>query len=736
MASKELALRDRGVLARATRAPGHALKALNRMLFQRGAGVTRWFTPRGRIDYRREVGDGMTSSVIMACVLWMARTFPEAPMQVLDSEGAEIERHPMVKLLKRPNAFYSGKAMWWGLILSLVLDGNGYLIKVRNRVGGVLELWYVPHWMIEPVSDDPAVFIEYYRYTPDNQVIRLEVEDVVHLRYGLDPRDTRKGLSPLGTVLREVFTDDEAAQFSASILRNMGVPGVVVSPDPQAPPMGVQDAEAIREHIKGMTGSRRGEPLILPGATKVSQFGFNPQQMELKTLRRLPEERVSAVLGTPAIVVGLGAGLDRSTFANFSEAREAAYESNIIPLHGLVADDIHTQLLGDFEDDIDLFEVAHDYSKVRVLQEDRVKAANVHAILFKAGLITRAKVLADIGEESTPADEVYMIPGGVTLVPVGEMPAPPPEPEPPDNGSGSGEDDPPEPEPEPPAKRLKVKAPTGEQTEEMRQVLTRQEAIGRALATVFAEEIEQDLETLGDLAAAAFLNTQEEGVTLAARAARPSLKAAEDEDAEIASIARAVVDAVNVARVAVTTWKDRFVEHYRRAAQETVKAIGRVSGVTVMLPSSAELTVIDQGTKRAGLVDLDTQSREAVAKAIREGREQNLGASEIAKLVKEHVTAGRFVHAGVKYRASLIARTETKFAQNLSSLQTYRASPVVSAVVAFDAQGKGESDADCIARNGKQFSFDEAELEMALEHPNGTLAWGPVTSLDLFADAF
>jgi hypothetical protein len=87
----------------------------------------------------------------------------------------------------------------------------------------------------------------------------------------------------------------------------------------------------------------------MTGATKVQEFGFSPEQLTLKDLRRIPEERVTAVLGTPAVVVGLGAGLDRSTFTNYTEAREAAYEQAIIPPQALLAEEIWFQLLPDFE---------------------------------------------------------------------------------------------------------------------------------------------------------------------------------------------------------------------------------------------------------------------------------------------------------------------------------------------------------------------------------------------------
>ena len=53
----------------------------------------------------------------------------------------------------------------------------------------------------------------------------------------------------------------------------------------------------------------RGKPHVSTAPIRIEQFGFSPEQMSLKDLRRLPEERISALLGIPAIVAGLGAGL-------------------------------------------------------------------------------------------------------------------------------------------------------------------------------------------------------------------------------------------------------------------------------------------------------------------------------------------------------------------------------------------------------------------------------------------
>src|SRR5690606_3251566 len=120
---------------------------------------------------------------------------------------------------------------WTATLLSYCLAGNAYWIKLRNGVGRPGELWYVPHWLMEPRgSEDGTVFLSHYLYRPGgrHEPIRLVPEDVVHFRHGMDPRNPRLGLSPIDGVIREIFMDLESSNFVASLLHNMGVPGVVI----------------------------------------------------------------------------------------------------------------------------------------------------------------------------------------------------------------------------------------------------------------------------------------------------------------------------------------------------------------------------------------------------------------------------------------------------------------------------------------------------------------------------
>lgn len=397
------------------------LVSLTKMVFRRSAYRV-FKLGSSNVDYLSKVGDGTGSSTVTAPVYWAARTFPEAPpaiwQELDDGQEERVLRHDMLTLLQRPNRFYTGMILWMATVIEHMVDGNAYWIKMRDGFGRPAELWWTPHWMISPKSDSDSEFISYYEYGFGTQRYELPPEEVVHFRFGMDPDDPKLGMSPLKSVLREVYTDDEAAAFTASLLANMGVPGLIVSPEKGVTVSEPEAKETKATLMEKFSGDRRGEPMVMTGATQVSQFGFSPEQLLLREIRRVPEERVTAVTGIPAIVAGLGAGLDRSTFTNMNEAREAAYEHGIIPMQRLLAEDVRFQLLVDFERDVIPFRFGFDLSKVRVLQEDLFRQAQRHDLAIRGGWEQVAEGRRAMGLEVDEAnDHVYLRPANVVEVP-------------------------------------------------------------------------------------------------------------------------------------------------------------------------------------------------------------------------------------------------------------------------------------------------------------------------------
>lgn len=399
-----------------------------------------------RRDYAAEVGDGRGNAVVVACIRKIVRTFPEAPATVYArtaGDGPEgtpqwMPRpdHALQALLERPNPYYSGLSLWAGTLGDYVLTGNAYWIKARSAAQRTVELWWVPSGLIEPrwpegeANGGGTTFISHYDYRVGGKDYRLAPEEVVHFRDGLDPDNVRKGLSPLASLFREIATDDAAANWTASLLRNLGVPGVVLSPgdDTEVTP---EDAALIKQDFQSkFGGDRLGEPLVMTSRTSVSVLSFNPQQMVLRELRQITEERISAVFGTPAVVVGLGAGLARSTYSNMAEAREDLYESLLVPMQRSLAADLGVQLVPDFGDPSRL-KVQFDLSQVRVLQEDQNALHERARADLLAGLLTLNEARGNVGADPVDEGDVYFVPATVTpTAPDALLAAPEPAPAP------------------------------------------------------------------------------------------------------------------------------------------------------------------------------------------------------------------------------------------------------------------------------------------------------------------
>lgn len=394
---------------------------------------------RTNYQYYTDVGDGRGNSIVMSVVLWICRNFPQADIQVStmlpDGTSNPIPRHDLSLAIKKPNPYYSGQALWYATLADLTVTGNAYWLIAKGQFNTLGELWWVPSTMIRPRwNENGTKFIEWYDYIPDpsraNVVFKLKPEEVVHFRYGLDPDNTRLGLSPLASLLREVWTDDEAANFSATLLRNLGVPGVIISPNDAETEIQDEDAEAMKlKYMANFGQDRRGEPLVIGSNVKVQIVSFSPQQMNFDQMRRLPEERVTAVFGVNAIVAGLGVGLAHSTFRNYKEARAAAYEENILPMHQLVAAELEQSLLPLYANG-DNLSVMFDTSKLSVFLEDNALRSRTANLLVLGGWITVGAGMRSIGMPADTTYDYYLRKNGTTPVPLAEggNPVAPPQP--------------------------------------------------------------------------------------------------------------------------------------------------------------------------------------------------------------------------------------------------------------------------------------------------------------------
>lgn len=378
-----------------------------------------------KLDYASLVGDLSQSSLVMSAVRWLGNIIPSARLTVQETKGDKDEEnldHNLPKLWYRPNKFYSGSTLIKGFAYSWILNGNAYQRKVWNQARTeVVELWYEPHYLIRPrwmgdnqgswlqptrddVRDSHDDFISYYEIDRNNQKYRLEVSDVIHFRDGFDPSNIRLGLSRIGAILREVYGDNEAANYAARLAGGSGVPPFVLSFD--------KELELDQPTIDGMearlyrktSGDQRGRPMVVTGG-KVEKMGVDPDKMDLRGSHRFSEERFSAVTGIPAVALELGAGHEHSIYNNVKQADERAYEAYLLPLYKHMEEELNIQLLEDFEGEQSKVFCKFDLSEIRALQEDEdAKHRRVWGD-YSNGVITLAEARSVLNYEVKPEQE-------------------------------------------------------------------------------------------------------------------------------------------------------------------------------------------------------------------------------------------------------------------------------------------------------------------------------------------
>lgn len=379
--------------------------------------------PGSHRDWSNVAGDLGLNSVVATAMDWYIRNWPQGRplvMRAVDSQQVEpVEDHPILALMAEPEPGMVGNLLWGWVIQDYKLFGNAYLRKQRLSGPGsqVVALQYLPQDMVRPVGDGRKP-LTHYVYTTDGRAYELPIEDVIHFRYGRDPSDMRLGRSTVQAVLREIATDNVASSAAFGLLSNGAMPSIIVGPDASGSAqvdISPDDARQVKQSLReNLTGDNAGGIVVMSGPYKLDKVSLSPNELALDSIRRVPEERICSALGLNPMVLGLGSGLERSTYSNYERAQQAAWEDGMVPLMRAVADTLTVALLPDFPESQEGDKVEFDLANVRALADDRQAEAERAERLYKGGISDRAEAKRIAGLEPAPEDEGAMFPGSST----------------------------------------------------------------------------------------------------------------------------------------------------------------------------------------------------------------------------------------------------------------------------------------------------------------------------------
>jgi HK97 family phage portal protein len=254
---------------------------------------------------------------------------------VLQDRTQRFETHPLLDLMRCPNAAQGRAELLESLYGQLLLSGDAYVEAVAGESGLPLELHVLRSDRVRvvpgadgwPVAYDYAVGAKKHRFDASGTL-----SPICHIR-SFHPQDDHYGLPPLQAAATAVDVHNSASRWSKALLDNAARPsGALVWRG--ADGQGVMADEQFRrlsdEIEANYQGARNaGRPMVLEGGLDWKPMGFSPSDMEFQKTKEAAAREIAVAFGVPPMLLGI---VGEATYANYQEANRAFYRLTVLPL--------------------------------------------------------------------------------------------------------------------------------------------------------------------------------------------------------------------------------------------------------------------------------------------------------------------------------------------------------------------------------------------------------------------
>lgn len=289
---------------------------------------------------------------------------------VLQDRERRYDAHPLVSLLRRPNAMQGRAELFEALYGQLLLSGDGYVEAVGAGSGAPVELHVLrsDRMRLVPGADGWPVA---YEYTVGARKHRFDVSGPVsplcHIK-SFHPQDDHYGLSPMQAAAQAMDVHNSASRWSKGLLDNAARPsGAIVYQGPDGSSLSADQYDRLvaemETHHQGARNA--GRPMLLEGGLDWKPMGFSPADMEFQKTKEAAAREIAIAFGVPPMLLGIPG---EATFANYQEAHRAFYRLTVLPLATRVAASLGAWLSECVGEEI---EIKPDLDQVSALSAER-----------------------------------------------------------------------------------------------------------------------------------------------------------------------------------------------------------------------------------------------------------------------------------------------------------------------------------------------------------------------------
>lgn len=232
------------------------------------------------------------------------------------SKAEVIENHEIYELLENPcpaDRDLTGWTVRYFVFACYTLVGEAYLLKVRDKMGRVIGLQPVaPSWVIQQPTVNQRFWEIYPFGTAGGNSIVVPVEDVISFK-DIDLNDPYgRGRGTSEAIGDEIQSDEYASKYAKNLFFNDATPSAII----YAPQGNKETADQIKQSwLQKMAGYRHAkEPMVLTGeGSRFEKISQTPTELDFVESRKYLRDSANEHFHIPPEIMGILQNSNRST---------------------------------------------------------------------------------------------------------------------------------------------------------------------------------------------------------------------------------------------------------------------------------------------------------------------------------------------------------------------------------------------------------------------------------------
>lgn len=333
----------------------------------------------------------------------------------------EVDKHPILKILKRPNESQGQSEFIENALGYKLLTGNAFIYGVGTENGvnanKFQQLYVLPSQYMGVMPNATLTGVEAYELNL-GITRKFSKEEIIHLKYWnpnwSNTGDHLYGLSPLASAARVLQKSNDNTTSSAKLLQNTGAIGILTADD--AFDMTEEQVQAAEQKYYEKFGGSNNRGRIWMSSKKFTwqQIAMSAVDLALHDAAKMDMRDLCNVYGVQSQLLN---DPDNKTYANMAEARKSLIINKALPELYSLRDELNRTLVKQWSEKGKQYYLDVDLQAIPELQEDMALLVNQLTQMW--WLTGNEKRIATnyAPDDSTPELNAYMIPTGV--IPVG-----------------------------------------------------------------------------------------------------------------------------------------------------------------------------------------------------------------------------------------------------------------------------------------------------------------------------